>query len=172
MTHVTVVKGNIVNQTGCDGVVNSANRNLRAGGGVCGAIYAAAGCKLEPYSVQFAPLLVGEALATPAFDMCCRFIIHTRGPKYLEDEDPPLNLARAMRSALVLADENGIQRLAVPAISMGVYGYPANEAVPILVGTTFETISSLRNLKEIRFTVGTNDLLALFRTVLDQRYAS
>ena len=172
MTLVAVVKGNIVKQTDCDGVVNSANANLRAGSGVCGAIYDAAGPKLEPYSVQFAPLLVGEAIATPAFDMHCRFIIHTRGPKYLEDSDPPLNLARAVRSALVLADENGIQRLAVPAISMGVYGYPPNEAVPILVEATFETIGSLRNLKEVRFTVGNDSLLSLFQATIERRATS
>ncbi len=167
--NVTVVKGNIVRQTDCDGVVNSANPNLRAGSGVCGAIYAAAGSRLEPYSSQFAPLQIGEALATPAFDMGCRYIIHTRGPKYYEDADPPGNLEKAMRNTIALADENGLTRLAVPAISMGVYGYPAEEAVPILVRAASEMAGTLKNLLEIRFVVVSDELLHLFRRSIEQQ---
>jgi len=169
MVNITAVKGNIVRQTDCDGVVNSANPNLRAGSGVCGAIYAAAGHRLEPYSSQFAPLQIGEALATPAFDMGCRYIIHTRGPKYYEDADPPGNLEKAMRNTIALADENGLTRLAVPAISMGVYGYPAEEAIPILVRVASEMASSLKNLLEIRFVVVSDELLHLFRRSIEQQ---
>ena len=55
---------------------------------------------------------------------------------------------------------------------MGVYGYPPSEAVPILVNSTFETISSLRNLKEVRFTVGNDSLLSLFQAAIERRAAS
>jgi O-acetyl-ADP-ribose deacetylase (regulator of RNase III) len=167
--NITVVKGNIVRQTDCDGVVNSANPNLRAGSGVCGAIYAAAGPRLEPYSSQFAPLQISEALATPGFDMACRYIIHTRGPKYYEDADPPGNLEKAMRNTIALADENGLTRLAVPAISMGVYGYPAEEAIPILVRVASEMAGSLKSLLEIRFVVVSDELLHLFRRSIEQQ---
>ena len=172
MANITVVKGNIIRQTDCDGVVNSANPNLRAGSGVCGAIYAAAGPRLEPYSSQFAPLQIGEALATPAFDMGCRYIIHTRGPKYYEDVDPPGNLEKAMRNTIALADENGLTRLAVPAISMGVYGYPAEEAIPILVRVASQMAGALQNLLEIRFVVVSDELLHLFRRSLEHYVAS
>ena len=172
MANITVVKGNIVRQADCDGVVNSANPNLRAGSGVCGAIYAAAGARLEPYSSQFAPLQIGEALATPAFDMGCRYIIHTRGPKYYEDVDPPGSLEKAMRNTIALADENGLTRLAVPAISMGVYGYPAEEAVPILVRVASQMAGALQNLLEIRFVVMSDELLHLFRRSIEQHVTS
>lgn len=168
MVNITVVKGNIVKQTDCDGIVNSANPNLRAGGGVCGAIYAAAGPRLEPYSSQFAPLQIGEALATPAFDMGCRYIIHTRGPKYYEDADPPGNLEKAMRNTIAVADKNGLTRLAIPAISMGVYGYPAEEAIPILVRAASGMAGLLENLLEIRFVVVSDELLHLFRRSIEQ----
>jgi len=171
MVNITAVKGNIVRQTDCDGVVNSANPNLRAGSGVCGAIYAAAGPRLEPYSSQFAPLQIGEALATPAFDMGCRYIIHTRGPKYYEDADPSGNLEKAMRNTIALAEENGLTRLAVPAISMGVYGYPAEEAVPILVRVASEMGWALKNLLEIRFVVVSDELLHLFLRSIEQQVA-
>lgn len=160
---LTPVLGNITEQPDCDAVVNAANKNLRAGSGVCGAIYAAAGPLLEPFSVQLAPLAVGEAVATPAFALGCKYIIHTLGPKYQLDEDPPRNLARAVRSAILLADDNGVKRLAMPAISTGVYAYPVEEAVPIIVKTTTGLLDQLSTLQEIRFVVTTNQLVAMFR---------
>ena len=160
---LSVVLGNIVSQADCDAVVNAANKNLRAGSGVCGAIYSAAGPLLEPCSIKLAPLAVGEAVATPAFDLGCRFIIHTLGPKYLFDEDPPLNLARAVKSAILLADQNGVKRLAMPAISTGVYGYPPEEAVSVIVKTAAEIASQLNCLEEVRFVVTTNQMLGLFK---------
>ena len=160
---ISVVKGNIVSQPDCDAIVNAANKNLRAGSGVCGAIYDAAGPLLEPFSVKLAPLAVGEAVATPAFGLACRYIIHTLGPRYLFDEDPPGNLAKALRSTILLADENSVKRLAMPAISTGVYAYPAEEAVPIIVETAKALLDRLNNLEEIRFVASSNLILALFR---------
>lgn len=163
---ISVILGNIVRQPDCDAVVNAANKNLRASSGVCGAIYNAAGPLLEPYSVKLAPLAVGEAVATPAFGLGCRYIIHTLGPKYLFDEDPPGNLAKAVCSAILLADENGVKRLAIPAISTGVYGYPADQAVPIIVAAAREVLEKLSNLEEIRFVVASDLMLSLFEKEL------
>lgn len=163
----SAVLGDIVHQPDCDAVVNAANRNLRAGSGVCGAIYASAGPLLEPFSMKLAPLAVGEAVATPAFNMQCRYIIHTLGPKYLFDEHPPGNLAKAVRSAILLADKNGVKRLAMPAISTGVYAYPAEEAVPIIVQAAKGIAERVMSLEEIRFVVTSNLLLALFKKSLD-----
>ncbi len=163
---ISVVLGNIVRQPDCDAVVNAANKNLRAGSGVCGAIYDAAGPLLEPFSIKMAPLAVGEAVATPAFDLGGRYIIHALGPKYKIDEDPSGNLSRAVRSAILLADENGVKRLAMPAISTGVYGYPPEKAVPIIVKAAGETLGKLTNIEEIRFVVSSNLMLAIFRNAL------
>lgn len=160
---LTVLLGNIVTQTDCDAVVNAANKNLRAGSGVCGAIYAAAGPLLEPYSMKLAPLAVGEAVATPAFDLGCRFIIHTLGPRYLFDTNPPGNLTRAVKSAVLLADENGVKRLAMPAISTGVYAYPAEEAVPLIVMTVAQLRDQVSSLEEVRFVVSSSQMLGLFK---------
>lgn len=159
---ISVVLGNIVRQPDCDAVVNAANKNLRAGSGVCGAIYDAAGPLLEQFSVKLAPLAVGEPVATPAFGLGCRYIIHTLGPKYLFDEDPRGNLAKAVRSAVLLADENGVKRLAMPAISTGVYGYPPDQAVPIIVAAAKDVLEKLKSLEEIRFVVASDLMLSLF----------
>lgn len=165
---ISVIKGNIVRQQDCDGVVNAANRNLRAGSGVCGAIHDAAGKDLEAFSTSLAPLGVGEAVATPSFQMACRLIIHALGPRYLFDEDPPGNLSRAVRSAIQLADENGVKRLAMPAISTGVYGYPAEEAVPVIIEAARSCLGSLKSLEEIRFVVMSDDMMSLFKFELSR----
>ena len=149
-------------------MVNAANKNLRAGSGVCGAIYAAAGPLLEPFSVKLAPLAVGEAVATPAFDLGGRYIIHTLGPKYRFDEDPVGNLSRAARSAILLADENEVKRLAMPAISTGVYGYPPEEAVPVIVNAALSCLERLASLEEIRFVVTDDGMLTLFESWLSR----
>ncbi len=168
---ISVVLGNIVRQPDCDAVVNAANKNLRAGSGVCGAIYDAAGPLLEPFSIKLAPLAVGEAVATPAFGLGCRYIIHTLGPKYLFDDDPPGYLAKAVRSAILLADENGVKKLAMPAISTGVYGYPPEEAVPVIVDVALSCLERLESLEEIRFVVTDDGMLTLFESRLS-RYSA
>jgi O-acetyl-ADP-ribose deacetylase (regulator of RNase III) len=164
--HVTVSVGNIVKQNDCDGIVNSANQNLRAGSGVCGAIYRAAGSELEPCSMQFAPLELGNAIVTPGFLLPNRWIIHVRGPKYHFDPEPSANLARAMENVLRVAEENGIHKIAVPAVSMGIYAYPPEEAVQILVAATFRALPNLRFLEEIRFVVLETKLATLFQCVI------
>lgn len=165
---ISVVVGNIVSQPDCDGVVNAANKNLRAGSGVCGAIHDAAGKDLETHASQFAPLNVGEALATPAFNLPCRHIIHTVGPKYWEDPTPEQSLRNAIRSTLLLADENGLKRLAIPAISTGVYGYPPEEAVPIMVNEASKQLLSLNSLQEIRFVVREIYIYGIFAAAIEQ----
>lgn len=154
--------GDIVNQADCDAIVNSANPYLKAGSGVCGAIYAAAGPELEPCSRRFAPLRVSQAIATRAFQLPNRWIIHVRGPRYRFDKEPAANLKRAMESVLQLADQKGLVRVAVPAISMGVYGYPPDEAVPILVKTTIDALRETKSVEEVRFVVFQSALVSLF----------
>ena len=166
--HLTTVLGNIVKQPDCDAIVNSANQNLRAGSGVCGAIYKAAGPELEPCSSKLAPLGLGEAVLTPGFYLPNRCVIHTRGPRYFLDGDPPGNLAKAMRNTLLLAEEERLARIAVPAISMGIFSYPPEEAVPILVGTALETGRLLRHVKEVRFVVMDSDLFERFAKEIER----
>ena len=159
---ITVVRGDITAQPDCEAVVNSANQRLLAGAGVCGAIYRAAGPELEPCSVRMAPLALGSAVVTPGFNLPNKFIIHTLGPKYLIDPDPSGNLASAMRNTLLLADENRVTRVAVPAISMGIFAYPPMTAIPILVRTAREMLKQLQHVKEIRFVVLDDDLFGRF----------
>jgi O-acetyl-ADP-ribose deacetylase (regulator of RNase III) len=160
--------GDIVKQVDCDAIVNSANQNLRAGSGVCGAIHAAAGPELETFSHALAPLGLAEAVATPGFRLPNRVVIHVRGPKYHFDPEPARYLATAMKNVLLLADLNKVVRVAVPGISMGVYAYPPVEAVPILVRTAYETGDDLHHLQEIRFVVVNKAIKTLFEEQIAQ----
>lgn len=163
---VTAIRGNIIHQADCDAIVNSANPNLRAGSGVCGAIYRAAGPALEPYSTQLAPLPLAKTVATPGFNLPNRLIIHCRGPRYLFDPDPAANLAMCLENTLRLAEREKVRRLALPAISMGVYAYPPGEAVPILVKTAQRLAINLEQIEEIRFVVTSDTLLSLFLSAI------
>ncbi|MCE9544470.1 MAG: macro domain-containing protein [Planctomycetia bacterium] len=160
---LTVQIGDITKQPDCEGIVNSANANLRAGSGVCGAIHSAAGPALEAYSQRLAPLEIGCSVPTPGFDLPNWFVIHTRGPRYHFDSDPPNQLASAIETALLAADSVKIVRLAIPAISMGVYAYPPEEAVPILVQSAAFISPRLKHVKEIRFIVVGEKIFQLFQ---------
>ena len=167
MLKVTAVNGNILAQTDCDGIVNSANEYLVAGSGVCGAIYKAAGAELEPFTKRLAPLGLGCAVASPAFNIYARWIIHTRGPKFHTDPDPPRNLAAALESATRLANQLGVQRLAVPAISTGIYGYPVREAASILIRVSHSLREELTELTEVRFVLFDSNAYSIFLNLLD-----
>lgn len=162
IAEVTVRLGNIARQPDCDAIVNSANRNLRAGSGVCGAIHAAAGPELEAASHVLSPLELGEAVATLGFRLPNRLVIHVKGPKYLFDPSPAHYLAQAMRNVLLIADELKVVRVAVPGISMGVYAYPPEEAVPILVRTVYDTLNVLTHVREVRYVVMDKMIKSLF----------
>lgn len=159
---ITVIHGDIVQQADCDAIVNSANQHLRAGSGVCGAIHKAAGPALEPCCIRLAPLALGAAVVTPGFALPNRLIIHTIGPRYFVDPDPPGNLAAALRNTLLVADGEGVQRIAVPAISMGIFGYPPDEAVPILVNTARRLGGALKCVREVRFVMREESLFRRF----------
>lgn len=127
---IQIRKENILNIR-TDAIVNAANEHLQQGGGVCGAIFHAAGAtKLRLVCDGFGHCDTGHAVLTPAFDHPnSRFIIHAVGPRWKGGEhgEPEL-LYNAYLSALRLARENGCHSIAFPLISSGIYGYPVPDA--------------------------------------------
>jgi O-acetyl-ADP-ribose deacetylase (regulator of RNase III) len=123
-----------------DAIVNAANESLLGGGGVDGAIHRAAGadlleaCRALPEQAHGVRCPTGEARITPGFRLPARWIIHTVGPVWRGGAhgEPDL-LAACYRNSLLLADAHGVSRIAFPAISCGVYGYPVEAAVTIAV---------------------------------------
>lgn len=123
-----LVKGDILNVK-ADAVVNAANNLLMCGGGVCGAIFAAAGEKeLSVACADKGFCETGSAVITPGFALS-RYIIHAVGPLWKGgNEGESEKLHSAYISALRLAQQNGVQSVAFPLISSGIYGYPKQEA--------------------------------------------
>lgn len=114
-------------------VVNAANEGLVAGGGVCGVIFRAAGPGLQSACDKVAPCPTGDARMTPAFAIDAEHIIHAVGPRYRDGSAAEKALlASAYTSALRLADDAGLESIAFPAISTGIYGFPPEGAAPIV----------------------------------------
>ncbi|MFN3745605.1 MAG: macro domain-containing protein [Hyphomicrobiaceae bacterium] len=128
---IDVVQGDIT-RVPADAIVNAANSALAMGGGVCGAIFRAAGvAELTAACRAIGGCATGSAVITPAFGIkTAKFIVHAVGPIYAEHD--PQRAAELLRSAyasaLRIAADNGCRSIAFPAISTGIYGYPLREA--------------------------------------------
>ena len=118
-----------------DAIVNAANEQLRAGGGVCGAIFRAAGYEeLQDACDEIGHCDTGSAVITPGFRSKARYIIHAVGPIWHGGNDnESQKLYDCYRSALQLAKDNDIHSICFPLISTGIYGYPADEALEVAV---------------------------------------
>ena len=148
---VECVRGDITSQEDVAAIVNAANAELRSGGGVAGAIHRAAGPGLAEEARPLAPIEPGEAVITGGHDLPNRYVIHTLGPVYGQDRPEAELLAGSYRNSLALAEEYGIESVAFPAISTGVFGYPVEEAARVALGTVVEEAKNLRSVRLIRF---------------------
>ena len=156
---VECIQGDITSQQDVEAVVNAANARLEPGGGVAGAIHRAAGPGLAQEAVPLGPIEPGEALISGAYELPNRYVIHTLGPVYGQDRPEAELLARCYRNSLALADDNGLESIAFPAISTGIFGYPAEEAAEVALRTVREEAEGLERVRLVRFVLfGEKDL--------------
>jgi O-acetyl-ADP-ribose deacetylase (regulator of RNase III)/transcriptional regulator with XRE-family HTH domain len=116
-----------------DAIVNAANTELLMGGGVCGAIFKAAGVEdLQNACAALAPIDVGTAVHTPAFKLPAKYVIHTAGPIYHDGKhNEERLLSSCYTNSLQLAQQLGCRSIAFPLISSGIYRYPKKEALEV-----------------------------------------
>jgi nicotinate phosphoribosyltransferase len=165
---IECVRGNIANQPDIDIVVNAANAELRSGGGVAGAIHRAAGPSLEEEGRALAPIRPGQAEITGAHRLPNRFVIHCLGPVYGRDEPAEELLANCYANALHLAEQHGIQSMAFPAISTGIFGYPIEAAARVALKTVLEEVPRLSSVTRIRFVLFDEESQRLYKRLLDK----
>lgn len=144
MEHIKLWQGDITTLR-VDAIVNAANKELKGGGGVDGAIHRAAGPQLAKASQALAPCPTGQAVITPGYKLPAQFVIHTVGPIWQggQNGEPEL-LESCYLNSLRLAQQHKLTTIAFPSISTGVYGYPFAQAT----GIAFRAVSAwLTNTK-------------------------
>jgi len=152
-----------------DAVANAANEALRGGGGVDGAIHRAAGPLLLDELQRRYPegTPTGTAVATDAYDLPARWILHAVGPVWRGGtHGEPELLAGAYRSCLLLADELGARSVAFPAISMGIYGYPPHAGARVAINTVAEHLRGTTTVDVVRFVLFSDETYERFAGAL------
>ncbi|PWI14382.1 O-acetyl-ADP-ribose deacetylase [Streptomyces sp. Act143] len=155
-TTITLVQGDITRES-ADAIVNAANSSLLGGGGVDGAIHRRGGpailaeCRALRASRYGRGLPTGRAVATTAGELDARWVIHTVGPVFSEQEDRSDLLASCYRESLKVADELGARTVAFPAISTGVYRWPMEDAARIAVRTVRAARTSVTEVRFVLF---------------------
>ena len=178
---IGLVLGDITEQQ-VDAIVNAANSSLLGGGGVDGAIHRRGGLQIlaacrelraGPYGEG---LPTGQAVATTAGRLAARWVIHTVGPVYSKTQDRSALLASCYRESLRVAAGLGARTVAFPAVSAGIYGWPADDAARIAVSTVHAAGSGQATvrpagsgqgtLQEVRFVLFSRDVYEEFERAL------
>jgi O-acetyl-ADP-ribose deacetylase (regulator of RNase III) len=168
---IEVVLGDITTEP-VDAIVNAANSALLGGGGVDGAIHAAAGpalleaCRRLRETTHRSGLDVGDAVATIGGNLHARWVIHTVGPNRHRGQTDPALLASCFTRSLAVARELGAQSIAFPAVSAGVFGWDSAEVARIAIGAVRADLDDHDAPRLVRFVLFSEAALGQFETVL------
>lgn len=163
-----VVQGDIT-KLKVDAIVNAANKSLLGGGGVDGAIHAAAGPELLAECKTLGGCETGEAKITKGYNLPAKYIIHTVGPIYRfhsPAEDEQL-LAACYRNSLDLAEKYNCESIAFSCISTGVYGYPKKLAAEVAVATVKAWLNEYQSQMEVIFCVFDSENRAIYQEMIN-----
>jgi O-acetyl-ADP-ribose deacetylase len=172
-TTIEAVTGDITTQR-VDAIVNAANSALLGGGGVDGAIHAAAGpglleeCRRLRATTHKDGLAVGDAVATGAGDLPVRWVIHTVGPNRHRGQTDPALLASCFTRSLAVAREVGARSVAFPAVSAGVYGWAADQVAAVAVDAVRQDVAAHGDIDLVRFVLFSTRLLEAFEEALGE----
>ena len=144
-----LVKNSIIEEK-VGAVVNAANEHLAHGGGVAGLISRAGGPEIQRESDEKAPIETGRATFTTAGKLPYKYVIHTVGPIYRDGRHGEEKLlASAVTSALEVAAELKLKSISLPSISTGIFGYPLESAIKVIVKAIFDFLAGESPLEEV-----------------------
>lgn len=148
-----------------DAIVNAANKHLQHGGGVAGAIVRKGGAIIQDESNRIGFVPTGNAAMTSAGSLKAKFVIHAVGPR-MGEGDEETKLRRAVQQTLLLASENGLKSISMPAISSGIFGFPKDRCAAILVAESREFLEEniTTSLNCIEFCIFDRETLGFFQS--------
>ena len=157
-----------ITQASVDAIVNAANPSLLGGGGVDGAIHRAAGPGLLEECRRLGGCAHGEARITGAYNLPSRYVIHTPGPVYRGGSSGERDVLRASYyNSMSLAKEYCLGSLAFPAISTGVYAYPAAEACEVAVTTVLDFMHTTGYQADIYFILFDTNIFTIYKKYIE-----
>ena len=162
-----IVQDDLIQQK-VDAIVNPTDEILSGGGGLDAIIHRAAGPKLREECNKLKHINTGDAKITLGFELAAKYIIHTVGPVYKDGKhgEPEL-LARCYKSIIQVARENNLTSVAIPAISTGVFKYPAREAAQVVRDAVYQDLkeNGPGSLQEIRFVLWEKEKFEIYKKV-------
>lgn len=166
MDRLTILKGDIVKMK-TDAIVNAANTSLLGGGGVDGAIHRAAGEELLNECVKLRGCATGEAKITAGYKLSAKHVIHTPGPIWRGgNKGEPELLANCYSNSLAIAKENGIQSIAFPSISTGIYCFPVDLAATIAIQQITNFLEQNPSFEKVIIVCFDEETLKVYRNAL------
>jgi O-acetyl-ADP-ribose deacetylase (regulator of RNase III) len=153
-TVIQLVEGDIT-EMDADAIVNPANQGLTHGGGVAGLVSSRGGPTIQRESNEWVRkhglVRTGTAGITSGGDLKARYVIHAVGPIYDGKPRSAELLASAVRSSLQMADDHGLKTIALPSISTGIFGYPMEEAAPVMLRAAIDYLQEETGLRRVIF---------------------
>jgi len=167
MNKIELIQGDIT-QLKVDAIVNAANKTLLGGGGVDGAIHKAAGPELLEECKTLNGSRTGEAKITKGYKLPAKYVIHTVGPVWNGGNNNEIKLlTNCYLNSLKLASRHGLQTIAFPNISTGVYRFPKDKAADIAIATVTDYLKKDDTIDKVYFVCFDDENYEIYKEKLE-----